>query len=261
MCLILLAYEAHPKYRLILAANRDEFYERPTKAADFWEEAPYILAGRDLKLGGTWLGMTRKGRLAAVTNYRDPKSFCINAKSRGMLVSRFLLENASAETYLRRVAKDKDAYNAFNLIAGDSSGLFCFSSRSDGIRPISPGIHGLSNRLLDTPWPKVSRGIRLFGEAIGGGKERMEERLLWVLQDREQPPDADLPDTGAGLEWERILSPIFIQSPTYGTRSSTVVLVERVGQVVFVEQTFYPEGPSVRKGPLCRFVFDTHHPG
>ncbi len=260
MCLILFACEAHPKYRLILAANRDEFYDRPTRPAGFWEDAPHVLAGRDLQIGGTWLGVTRQGRMAAVTNYRDPASVRAEAESRGILVSRFLLENTPSEAYLRKVERKKDAFNGFNLLAGDRDGLFWFSNRGKEVRPVPPGVHGLSNRLLDTPWPKVRRGITRFKAAIGGPETEIEERLFSLLTDRHRPPDGELPETGVGLEWERILSPIFIQSPVYGTRSSTVILAKPDGQAVFVEQTFLPGGPSIRKGPTRRFVLEGPDP-
>ncbi|MBW1777609.1 MAG: NRDE family protein [Deltaproteobacteria bacterium] len=255
MCLLLFAYNAHPKYKLILAANRDEFYDRPAAPARFWEDAPGILAGRDLRLGGTWLGVTREGRLAAVTNYRDPGTFRNAAKSRGILVAEFLKGKASADAYLQRVEKDRDAYNPFNLIAGDADALFWLSNRAEGVRRISPGIHGLSNRLLDTPWPKVRRGIRLFADALETGETQLEKRLFSLLTDTVTPSDAELPDTGVGLDWERILSSIFIQSPAYGTRSSTVVLMGYGGRIVFAEQTFHASGAFIRKGPFRRFAF------
>ncbi len=260
MCLILLAYEVHPRYRLIVAANRDEFYDRPTQGATFWEDAPHVLAGRDLKQGGTWLAVTRRGRLGAVTNYRDPAAVRSRVRSRGMLVARFVLGKTPARAYLERVAQEKDAYNPFNLLVGDDTGLYWFSNRCHGIHAVSRGIHALCNHLLDTPWPKVRRGRHLFSEAIAGQGKPLEERLLSLLTDCRRPPDAELPDTGVGKPWERILSPIFIKSPAYGTRSSTVVLMEREGRIVFVEQTFYPGSVPIQHGPLRRFVLEKGDP-
>ena len=159
MCLLLLAIRTHPEYKLILAANRDEYYDRPTAAANFWEEAPHLLAGRDLRTRGTWLGITRKGRIAAITDYRDPASVKANTTSRGRLVSDFLLGEESPAEYLDKLAKEQDRYNGFNLIIGEKDRLYWYSNRGDGARKLSPGIYGLSNRLLDTPCQR-SLGVK-----------------------------------------------------------------------------------------------------
>jgi uncharacterized protein with NRDE domain len=237
MCLILFAWKMHRGFPLVLAANRDEFYERPTAPADFWDEAPDLLAGRDLRGGGTWLGITRKGRLAALTNYRDPATMRKNAPSRGHLVSRYLLGNETPEAYLRQVAADASRYNGFSLIVGDPSELFCFSNRGEFLC-LAPGIYGLSNRLLDTPWPKVELGKKALSKAMEEKREPMVETLLALLADRSRPPDDRLPETGVGMERERVLSPLFIESPAYGTRSSTVLMMDRRGGVTFVERSF-----------------------
>jgi uncharacterized protein with NRDE domain len=238
MCLILFAWKMHPNFPLILAANRDEFYERPSAPAAFWEDAPDLLAGRDLREGGTWLGITRTGRLAALTNYRDPASLKIGAPSRGTLVGDYLRGRDAPEDYLRRIAPGAGRYNGFNLIAGDPHGLFYFSNRGGARERLKPGIHGLSNRLLDTPWPKVEWGKKVLLDLLSEKRGPSPEALFGLLAERTRPPDDRLPDTGVGLEWEKILSPLFIESPVYGTRSSTVLLIDRKGAVIFVERVF-----------------------
>jgi uncharacterized protein with NRDE domain len=246
MCLILLAYEAHPDYRLILAANRDEFFSRPAVPASFWEDAPQVLAGRDLNAGGTWLGVTRGCRLAAVTNYRDPRAERKDAPSRGGLVSGFLSGSMGVEEYLAYLKREGSAFNGFNLIFGDRSQIFWFSNRHESPRLLEPGIHGLSNHLLDTPWPKVTQGKEAMELIVAKEKPVQPEALFAILADRTIAPDDLLPDTGVGIELERFLSPLFISTPAYGTRSSTVILIDREEQVTFIEQSFngLPEKPK-----------------
>jgi uncharacterized protein with NRDE domain len=246
MCLILLAYEAHPDYRLILAANRDEFFSRPTAPAAFWEEAPHILAGRDLKAGGSWLGMTRSGRIAAITNYRAPRAERKDAPSRGGLVSGFLSSAMTVAEYLAFLKREGSRFNGFNLIFGDRSRICWFSNRDESPRLLEPGIHGLSNHLLDTPWPKVTMGKEAIKRLVSHGKPVLPETLFSILADRAIAPDDLLPDTGVGIELERFLSPLFISTPAYGTRSSTVILIDREERVTFIEQSFngLPEKPK-----------------
>jgi len=243
MCLILLAYDAHPLYRLILAANRDEFLSRPAAPATFWDDYPRILAGRDLKEGGAWLGVTRSGRIAAITNYRAPRSELQDAPSRGGLVSGFLAGSMPAEDYLAFLSREGAGYNGFNLIFGDMRHLCWFSNRGGEPKYLQPGIHGLSNHLLDTPWPKVRHGKEAVERLIAPGKRIEPDALFAILADRTIAPDNLLPDTGVGIELERLLSPPFITAPTYGTRSSTVILIDREGETSFIEKTFngHPE--------------------
>lgn len=252
MCLILLAYRTHPDYELVVAANRDEYHDRPTARAAFWEEVPQVLAGRDLRKGGTWLGITRTGRIAALTNYRDPASSRQGAPSRGRLVSDFLLGQESAEGYLKAVAEKGGLYNGFNLLVGDRDDLWWYSNRGPGPLKVPAGVHGLSNHLLDTPWPKVSRGQAALAQGLSKRGIALEQGLLGLLQDRTPAHDPDLPETGVGPAWERILSPIFIARPAYGTRSSTVLLVSRAGAVTFVEKT-HKGDPG--QGPCVRYEF------
>lgn len=237
MCLIVFAYNVHPSYRLILAANRDEFYERPSSSADFWKDHPQVLAGRDLKSGGTWLGVTRVGKLAAVTNYRDPSSLKSDAPSRGGLVSRYLTGKQNAQNYLKKISEQTGQYNGFNLLAGDDNDLFVFSSRGPK-QKLKPGLYGLSNHLLDTPWPKIKRAKKMMKGAMDKKGPALEKDLFALLADRRVPPDEKLPSTGVGLEWERLLSPIFIESATYGTRSSTILMIGKNRRIRFVEKVF-----------------------
>jgi uncharacterized protein with NRDE domain len=240
MCLLLFAFKAHPTYKLILAANRDEYYDRPTAPARFWDEAPYLLAGKDLRAGGTWFGITRNGKIAAITNYRDPSSITKGAPSRGEIVSNYLLGPEGPDAYLKILAKKADGYNGFNLVLGDRERLIWYSNRNGEPHNLSPGIYGLSNHLLDTSWPKVSLSKAALSSRISGGKEPSPEALFRILRDGTVPDDDRLPSTGVGLEWERILSPIFIESPNYGTRSSTLLFIDHNDHVSFFERTFTP---------------------
>jgi uncharacterized protein with NRDE domain len=251
MCLIVLAIKQHPSYKLILAANRDEYYDRPSAAPAFWEDAPEVLAGKDLKGGGTWLGITRSGRIAAVTNYRDPASVKTNAPSRGWLVRDFLLSRDDPVSYLERVRHDRMIYNGFNLIVGCKEDLFWYSNRGEEILPLCPGLYGISNRLLNTPWPKVTRIKERLADLLANHENPSPKRLFDLLSDRSIPPDNRLPDTGVGIEWERILSPVYIASPTYGTRSSTLILLDENDRVTFMDRTF-----NSRPEPLSTVQFE-----
>ena len=239
MCLLLIAYRRHHRYQLLVAANRDEFHERPTAPLAFWDDAPDVLAGRDLREGGTWMGITRTGRFAAITNYRDPERVLLHAPSRGRLVSDYLQGMEPARAYLDRLLPQAAAYNSFNVLLGDAEGLFYYSNRA-GAHPLAlaPGLYGLSNHLLDTPWPKLERGRRALSQLLASASEPNPSDLLRLLDDRTPAPDAELPRTGVPLEWERWLSPIFITAPGYGTRSSTALLADSDGNVQVVEKTW-----------------------
>ena len=238
MCLVLFAYNVHPAYRLILAANRDEFYDRPSAPADFWPRHPQVLAGRDLKEKGTWLGVTREGKFAAITNYRDPATLKDGAPSRGKLVSNYLTGVSGAGKYLKKISLLAQQYNGFNLLLGDANDVFVYSNRGTA-QKLPPGVYGLSNRLLDTPWPKVRRGKKMLEAALAEKGDALEEALFTMLADRRVPPDSQLPQTGVNLEWERVLSPVFIESPVYGTRASTILLIARNSRVKLVEKTYH----------------------
>jgi uncharacterized protein with NRDE domain len=253
MCLILFSYQTHPAYRLILAANRDEFYDRPTAPLAYWTDHPSVLAGRDLKASGTWLGVSRSGRIAAITNYRDPAALKPDAPSRGALIRDYLVANSSPQQYLEEIGKMGRRYNGFNLIAGDASGLFYTSNRASGVLKLKPGIYGISNHLIDTAWPKVQRGKDLLINQFSGREKIDIKKIMEILTDRSQPADAKLPDTGVGLEWERMLSPMFIISPEYGTRSSSVVLYDQSGQITFWERTFIKTANGIKTGETRRY--------
>ncbi|MBL6447195.1 NRDE family protein [Fulvivirga sp. 29W222] len=237
MCLILFAYKTHPKYKLVVAANRDEFYSRPTEPAMFWEDKPLILAGKDLTAGGTWMGVSKQGKISMLTNYRDLKNIKQNAPSRGHLVSDFLENEVSAYDYLQRIAKNGNQYNGFNLICGTVDELYYYGNYKAGIYPITSGYHGLSNALLDTQWPKVDKGMNKLREVLKAVNID-PGHLFESLYDDIKAPEHLLPDTGVGIERESMLSPMFIKSPDYGSRCSTVLLVSNDNDVRYLERTY-----------------------
>lgn len=252
MCLILFAYRVHPDYPLIVAANRDEFFERPSQAAHFWEDENDLLAGRDLQAQGTWMGINRQGRFAAVTNFRQGGVALDKPGSRGDLTRNFLISDAptgplASDTYLNQVADNADHYNGFNLLTGtiNSSGyrLGYLSHQGHKILDLPPGIYGLSNALLDTPWPKVQQGKSALASLLASrlSVDTLAERLLEPLADRQTASDDLLPSTGVGIEFERLLSSRFISSPSYGTRTSTALIINRDSQVSFLERSFNAE--------------------
>lgn len=240
MCLIAFAHRVHPGFPLVVAANRDEFHARLTAAASFWEDQPAILAGRDLEGMGTWLGITRSGRFAAVTNYRDPSDSRTIALSRGELASRFLAGDEPAEQFLAEVAANAGAYRGFNLLLSDGTGMYSYSNRSGNALKLEPGIYGLSNHLLDTPWPKVRAARERLGEALQPAPAA--EPLFALLADTTVSADHELPRTGVDAQRERMLSAARIVSDAYGTRCSTVLMQGADGTVRFAERTYGPEG-------------------
>ena len=255
MCTILFAYDCHPRYKLVVAANRDEFYQRPTAPAAFWADNPDILAGRDLKEGGTWMGITTSGCFAALTNYRDPSSFKAEARSRGYLVKDYLNSNMAPETYAADLVDGGSAYNGFNLLMGTCQSMYHYSNREQIIRKVPAGIHGLSNALLNTPWPKVSKGIKELSNLLQHDDIKAEQ-LFAMMADREQPDDQDLPRTGVSLEMERMLAPMFVISPNYGTCLTTVILVERNHNFQFWERTFINGQPHTWDEVYYRYIGD-----
>ena len=244
MCLLVFAWKTHPDHPLIFAGNRDERHARAALPAQPWQDAPTVLGGRDLEAGGTWLGVTLAGRFAVVTNYREGLAPPKARLSRGGLASEFLMGDMSAATYLDGIRRHKDEYGAFSLIVGDREELHYFSNRGDAGGPIAPGIHGLSNHLLDTPWPKVMLSkTRLT--ALMQQQPPASAALFELLADRAPAPEAALPDTGIGPELERRVSPPFVVNPVYGTRCSTAIRLHRDGSLHFAERRFTPEGESV----------------
>ena len=248
MCLILLAWRAHAEYPLLLAANRDEFHARAAAPAAWWHE-PRILAGRDVSAGGTWLGVARDARFAALTNYRDPTRPQRAAPSRGELVPATLAARLPAQRQLQQLRASAGNYNGFNLIFSDGEQLAVFESVAGEGRLLGPGVYGLSNHLLDTPWPKVQHAKSALSAALARLPD--EQPLLELLRDERQADDALLPRTGVSLEWERLLSSAFIRAPGYGTRCSSILLMDRHGRVRFGEWSWDESGHAAGKVEYC----------
>jgi uncharacterized protein with NRDE domain len=242
MCLILLAWRVHREHPLIFAANRDEFFARATLPAAPWPESPTVIGGRDLEKGGSWLAVSASGRLAAVTNFRDGTRRKTGTRSRGLLVSDFVLSDLEPTPFLERVRASRDAYDGFNLLVAANGELLHYANVSDEITPLEAGIHGMSNHLLDTPWPKVERGKTALRRLLGGPSEALASGLFDALADTQRPSDEELPRTGVSLDWERELARVFIRAPGYGTRASTVVLMEHSRKLTFMERNFAPSG-------------------
>ena len=241
MCLIAFAWRSHPRYRLAVAANRDEYFGRPAAPAGFWDDHRNVLAGRDLEAGGTWLGITLNGRFAALTNYRNPADKKTGAPSRGALVADFLTGRTNAEEYVELVEKRGADYNGFSLLVGDVGSMFFFSNRGDRATRVAPGVHGLSNHLLDTPWPKVEKAKARFAALLDGAFD--SERAFGLLNDTERAPGGELPSTGVSLELEERLSAIRILAVGgYGTRCSTALCFGQDGRIEFHERSYGEQG-------------------
>lgn len=236
MCLIFAAINSHPVYKLIIAANRDEFYNRRTAAAAHWEDYPNVIGGRDLEAGGTWMGVTTGGKISLLTNYRDPKNIRPDAPSRGHLVADYLEQEVNAFDYMTHVQTHAAEYNGFNLIVGTVDELYYLSNYKDGITKIGNGLIGLSNHLLDTPWPKVVKGKKKLAPLLARHEVTTDDLMDFLYDD--VPATDNLPDTGIGLERERALSSMFIKTPGYGSRCSTVVLVDKHNRVQFTERVY-----------------------
>jgi uncharacterized protein with NRDE domain len=246
MCTIFFAHKAHPRYSLIIVANRDEFYNRPTKPAHWWMDAPQILAGKDLQAGGTWMGVNKQGKFVAITNYRDPHNIMPDAPSRGDLATRFLLEQDSANQFLQKLSPYAPSYNGFNLLVADQDEMGYLSNYGGEYELLESGIYGLSNHLLDTPWPKVWKNKILFEDLVENNDEFPVNQAFELLKNPETAPDNELPSTGVPYEWEKMLSALFIKGATYGTRVSTVILVGNDGKVQFEERS-HEKGKGNRK--------------
>ncbi|CAM3784415.1 NRDE family protein [Parendozoicomonas haliclonae] len=240
MCLIALNWNPNSRFPLVMVANRDEFYQRPAREAHYWEKDPAIFGGIDLQAGGTWLAVSTTGKLATITNYRELDSS--GERTRGELTSDFLLSDLSAQNYLLDVHSRRSHYAGFNLLLADNTGLWFYSNREDLIRRLEPGLYGLSNGLLDTPWPKTLQLKQLLENHLAS-EDPDPETLISLLHDQHQPEDSDLPDTGIGLEWERLLSTCFINSSVYGTRNSTALILDQNQQLHWHEQHYNSDGP------------------
>lgn len=238
MCVTFLALNAHAQYPVVLLFNRDEYYARETAAASIWPEG--FAAGRDLKSGGTWLGVSPDGRIAALTHFRDPSAHREGQLSRGQIVPEFLTSGAVPTSFSTWLHSRVSQSNGFNLIYGQGMSLRVFSSRDGLDVPLENGVHGLSNGLLNSPWPKVTRGRKALGDLLSSNAMPSPDALLDLMLDDELAADHELPKTGVPLAIERGLSPIFVSSPTYGTRSSTLVLRDRHGNTKFIERTIIP---------------------
>ena len=240
MCLILFAWRAQPEHALLVAANRDEYLDRPARAAAFWDDFPDILAGRDLTALGTWLGVSRSGRFASITNFRNPSERMPSAPSRGRLVSDFLTASNPPSEYFAGLAPKAGEYNGFSMLAGDRDRLAFFSNRQGAIIDIEPGVHGLSNHLLDTPWPKVEKGKQRLGALLDDKFD--PQACLHLLGDTEPAYDTRGPEAGVDAEFERRLSSIRILGGNYGTRCSSVLRIGTDGNAEFWERSYGRDG-------------------
>ena len=258
MCLLIFAHQSDPRYPLVVAANRDEFHARPTAASAFWPEHPGLLAGRDLAQGGTWMGITRSGHFAAITNYRDPSRTAPAPRSRGELPLQFLTGDAAPSVFLHEAAGRADGYAGFNLLLGDSRELWYFSNSGgaggDSPRRLQPGIYGLSNARLDTPWPKVSLGKQRLQRLLESGNMAHDE-LAGVVGDRHLADLEELREQGMGDGMDHLLSAQFIVTGAYGTRASTTLWTTGGGTASWRELSFDARG-SVRGVKEQQFAID-----
>ncbi|MFB5661738.1 NRDE family protein [Alteribacillus sp. HJP-4] len=245
MCLIVLGVQAHPSFPIIVVSNRDEFYERPTERLHRWSNSP-VMAGRDLKKGGTWMGASIYGDFAAVTNIRNPDEKTA-LWSRGALVKDFL-EDSCKNYFFKEAEADREKYGGFNLIAGEGEKLYYLTNQDNETRKLlGPGVYGLSNARLDTPWPKVKKAKQRFKRVLSGmGADLLIDDLFDVLSDKTEAAEELLPVTGVSLELEKALSPMFINFEGYGTRVQTIYALNKHGEAVLIERSFtvdaVPEG-------------------
>ncbi len=252
MCLIILDWQPDSPQPLLLASNRDEFYQRPSATASYWQDAPDIFGGRDLQMGGTWLAVSKQGKLAAVTNYRRPDDQSY-PRSRGEIPSQFLMGDLSARHFADFLFKQQQEFAGFNALFFDGEELIYCSNRSDQLpRVLKPGRYGLSNHLLDTPWPKVEKAKAVLDHLNEDvSDEDLEHTLIQAMNDRTQAATAELPDTGVGEALEKLLSAVFIQAPGYGTRASSVVRVTTDSHIYFVEQSYDENGETSKRQRAC----------
>ncbi len=234
----------HPRYRLVVAANRDEFHDRPAEPLAWWGDAVPMLAGRDLAAGGTWMGVSRDGRFGAVTNFRERnQAVSPGAPSRGTLVPRFLAGDTEPADFIERLCESAAEFAGFNVIAAGLRSLLYFSNRAEGVpRELEPGVYGLSNHELDSPWPKLTRARERLAAEMDGISEPEVAALFDLLADREPAHDPALPMTGLPMDMERANSAPFVLHPRYGTRCSTVLLAGHDGRLVTAERRFDAAG-------------------
>ena len=238
-----IAVNQHKDYPLIIAANRDEFYARPTAASSFWSSNNNLLAGRDLQANGTWMGVTRNGRIAALTNIRDPKSTRDDVQSRGSLVTEWLTNDTINQShYLDILKSTRTNFNGYNLLFGHMTQLQVYNNFTNVSTILESGVYGLSNSNIHTPWPKVHRGVNVLKGYINEHRTIDENQLFSLLRDETKANDNVLPNTGIEYEWEKQLSSIFIQTPDYGTRASTLLLLTRHNEIMWRERTYNRSG-------------------
>lgn len=252
MCLIIFAHQISPDHNLILAANRDELFSRPTLQAQLWNEEHSgieILSGRDEQAGGTWIGVTRSGRFAAVTNIRDPLQLEKKPKSRGELTLNFLTSDMSPREYCQSLGEEFGQFAGYNLLVGDSDSLCYVNNFEEIVEELPPGIYGLSNGVLNSQWPKIINGKSLLTDLLSDSPNLTTDQLISIMNQRDEAPDNELPDTGVSLELERKLSPAFILNPEreYGTLCSTAIISSATGACRFSEQNYDSAGfPQAR---------------
>jgi uncharacterized protein with NRDE domain len=236
VCILFVAVQQHKDYPLIIAANRDEFFKRQTASSRFWPDSPHILAGRDLEAGGSWMGINQQGFLAALTNIRDPQQINPQARTRGELVSHYL--QRPSKDYQQQLENSRQHYNGYNLLYGHWQNLAVYNNQLNSLERLRPGYYGLSNANLNSPWPKVNKGVKQLQAYCQNGHNIESSKLFELLLDNQQAPDYRLPKTGVPLDWERRLSAIFITGQDYGTRSSTVLKIDHNQQVYWRERSY-----------------------
>lgn len=238
MCLISIAYQYHPKYKLILLANRDEFYQRPTREAHWWDENESVFGGKDLQAGGSWLAVSKNGKIGAITNFRNPSRIIKNKISRGQILSNYILSDISEKKYINELSDTGENFEGYNLLLGNQENLYHFSNINQKLTSITPGVYALSNHLLNTPWPKVEKAKKVMHKLIETGNVIDVEAAFKLFSDKQRAPDDQLPNTGIGLSYERHLSSIFIDIPQYGTRATTLLMIDNENKVYFEEREF-----------------------
>lgn len=256
MCLIAFSVDQNPRYKVILAANRDEFYNRPTRKAQFWEKEGFqnILAGKDLEAGGTWMGINRNGKWAALTNYRDPKNIKENAPSRGDLVLDYLKNDLDADSYIKKIEQKAGSYNGFNILLGKGSNVLHFSNENELVTKLPPGFHGVSNALLDTSWPKLNAAKTDLKQVTLNGDFDNED-LFTLLKNDAKADDKMLPSTGIPYEWEKAISSVFIKTENYGTLCSTLLLIDHYGNAEFIERRYDAQTSNIIEENAFELVF------
>ena len=251
MCILFIANNMREDYPLIIAANRDEFYARPTAPCSFWKDHPHVLAGQDLEANGTWMGVTPNGNIAALTNVRDPHNINKNAVSRGELVANWLKqrpaekENTEQLAYLAKLESTRHQYNGYNLLFGNVNTLRIYNNVNNSTHTIDTGVYGLSNADIATPWPKVTQGVTALNDYVQQQSTINSDDLFDILRHDNKAEDGLLPDTGIGYEWEKALSSIFIQTEKYGTRTSTLLVVDKNNTLTYKERRFSENGENL----------------